>query len=486
MLRLWTCRRIPSLQSVPRRENVPERWSVGGPLALEPVGGVLAADGLDVLIDLRVASVSVDPRMAPSCRTWRFVFGLDGSSDPITVLEQGSGTSPVFANLVECEGDNDRVICCGRFRRYPHAWSQTVDEVLRTVIAWPAKLCRQVILTGQLSAFGTLETTIAKRRTSLVTQAANLVVARIRVNWRSFTRVDEWEVGIIERPIGDVLLNDRPIVRWLGLSDGRGYAADPFGLGCPDDGLLLAEWFDYRSRHGSLIAAEVRAGAVTRISTLVDDASHHSYPQPVEYDGVVWIVPEAASTTSVSAYRLDGATVRDRRTVLDGRALVDPTIVSWDDRWWLIGTDAELGCDTSLHVFWATSPFGPWNDHPANPVKTDAGSSRSAGTPFVIEGVLYRPAQDCSRSYGGAVVINRIDAITADRFSEEPVTRLAPLADRPDGLHHLAAWGTSTLVDGRRDRRSFAYLPIRLGGIVRRNRGRIRRLVRAVARSDGS
>ena len=40
-------------------------------------------------------------------------------------------------------------------------------------------------------------------------------------------------------------------------------------------------------------------------------------------------------------------------------------------------------------------------------VKTDVRSARPAGTPFVYQGELYRPAQDCSRTYGGSIVIHR-------------------------------------------------------------------------------
>ena len=39
---------------------------------------------------------------------------------------------------------------------------------------------------------------------------------------------------------------------------------------------------------------------------------------------------------------------------------------------------------------------------------------------------LYRPTQDCSRHYGGAVVIQRIDVLTTEWFHETPVARIEP------------------------------------------------------------
>src|SRR5213596_456309 len=53
-------------------------------------------------------------------------------------------------------------------------------------------------------------------------------------------------------------------------------------------------------------------------------------------------------------------------------------------------------------------PLGPWRPHPGNPVKVDVRSSRPAGGPFLFGGNLYRPAQDCSRTYGGGITINRV------------------------------------------------------------------------------
>jgi hypothetical protein len=102
-------------------------------------------------------------------------------------------------------------------------------------------------------------------------------------------------------------------------------------------------------------------------------------------------------------------------------------------------------------VWWADDLLGDWHPHASNPVKIDVRSARPAGTPFVHDGVLYRPAQDCSRSYGGGVAICRVDALTPTEFREEVVRviRSMPNAYRR-GTHTLASIGDATLVDGKR------------------------------------
>src|SRR3569833_971384 len=79
---------------------------------------------------------------------------------------------------------------------------------------------------------------------------------------------------------------------------------------------------------------------------------------------------------------------------------------------------AHLGAD--LHLWYAQDILGPWTPHAANPDKTDVGSARPAGATFESDGVLYRPAQDSSHTYGGRVVINRVLALTPETFREEP------------------------------------------------------------------
>jgi hypothetical protein len=97
-------------------------------------------------------------------------------------------------------------------------------------------------------------------------------------------------------------------------------------------------------------------------------------------------------------------------------------------------------------------------------VKCDLRSARPAGPLFIMDGALYRPAQDCSVTYGGAVVINRVERLTPEEFVERPVRRLAPATQGPypHGLHTLSGAGNVTLVDGKRHVLSAASVTFRL------------------------
>ena len=67
----------------------------------------------------------------------------------------------------------------------------------------------------------------------------------------------------------------------------------------------------------------------------------------------------------------------------------------------------------------------------------DVRSARSAGALFRHGGKLYRPTQDCSRSYGYSFTLNEIVRLTPRDYEERPVRTVEP--------GNAASW-TSTIV----------------------------------------
>ena len=141
----------------------------------------------------------------------------------------------------------------------------------------------------------------------------------------------------------------------------------------------------------------------------------------------------------------------------------------------MFGTDARDGPFDKLRIWHADDLFGPWQSHGVSPVKTDAASARSAGPLFLADGMLHRPAQDCSETYGRRVVIHRVTQLSTDAFEEEPVRILEP--DRngpyPDGLHTVSSGPGWVLVDGKNVRSVFSswlVLSRRATNLLRRRR----------------
>jgi hypothetical protein len=159
-------------------------------------------------------------------------------------------------------------------------------------------------------------------------------------------------------------------------------------------------------------------------------------------------------------YRRSGNLLIRETVILRGRNFIDPTICEFAGHWWLwctISDSCSDGC-ANLHLFHAETPLGPWQAHPSTPVVSDVRSARPGGRPFIVDGVLYRPAQDCSREYGGALTINRVDVLNTREYRETPVRHISPDRAYPHGLHHLEINHGKVVIDGKR--RLFSLRPL--------------------------
>lgn len=349
--------------------------------------------------------------------------------------------------------DGGIVLRQGWFSTVHHSYVRNADRVRWGGAHWPAQVCRDV-LEGRTDEVQGAPTPSDAPVDHNPTTAQMLRFGSRQVRgWlthqvRSLTRTDRWRIGVIDAPIDEVLRDPAVEPRWLPVDVSRSeYLADPFPD--PATGDVLAERFSYRTRTGHLVRIADGARRDVRIATGLD--RHLSYPYIIEHDGTTYCLPQVAGSTGVRMFRLAGAALEAGTTLVPDVAALDPTVVHHDGRWWLFFTDGSQGSMSHLHVWHADDLTGPWTPHHGNPVKVDVRSSRPAGTPFVVDGVLYRPAQDCSATYGGAIALNRVDLLTPDRFRESCVAMVRPQPswDGAKGCHTLAAAGDVTLVDAK-------------------------------------
>lgn len=273
---------------------------------------------------------------------------------------------------------------------------------------------------------------------------ARLVARRTR---RSLA-VEKWLVGVADRPIHAFLDGRLPPVRWLEDPDPLVYRADPFAHPM-HPGEVWWEFFDHRTGIGSIERGwPERGDAAARVELGV--GVHLSFPFMTRIGDDVVLVPEMGQAGETRIYRLDEAD-RPQLVARLPVASADPVLFAWEGRYWLALTRRDIDFFGNLCLWYATDLAGPWTPHPGNPVKLDVRSSRSAGTPFVHGGQLFRPSMDCSQTYGGALAVNRVVVCSPVDFREEVAAVIEP--DRagpcPIGLHTLSAWGGRTLIDGK-------------------------------------
>jgi len=281
-------------------------------------------------------------------------------------------------------------------------------------------------------------------------------VSFARTTFREYFRHRQWNVGLVRAPIHRFLEKGfHPQVQWIRVPSREEYLADPFGIVRDGHLSVLCEKYDRRTKKGTLVAFDwPDRGSQPAAEIAFSIESHASYPFLFEDGGRVFCVPETFGADEIQLYEAASFPRGWTKvaTLVKGFPGVDTCVFRFEDRWWMCGTHADAP-DRRLFLWYADQFEGPWSPHPKNPVKDDLASARPAGTPFVWQGILYRPAQDCSLTYGGRITINAVERLTPDDFAERvaAVVEPDPHGPYPLGLHTMSAVGDLTLIDGFRN-----------------------------------
>ncbi len=225
------------------------------------------------------------------------------------------------------------------------------------------------------------------------------------------------------------LFDHRKALFRLQPDDGQRYYADPFPFCRGGRNFVFVEEFPYTVGRGCISVFEIdAAGNAGTPRAVLEEAYHLSYPFVFESDGEVWMLPEAGEARGVYLYRAEQFPGKWRREgcLVSGVEAYDATLWRGDGGFWL--SLCERAWNSSgwdmMSLFHADTLTGNWLPHPGNPVVMDASLSRPGGAVFSRNGVKYRPAQDCSRLYGGAISVCRIDVLQPEIFRQTVVGRI--------------------------------------------------------------
>jgi hypothetical protein len=422
---------------------------------------------LDFILSFVPAAVSRRFTDAAALGVWQFFFGdwmrYRGESNGFWEIHDDTGVAVVYLAQLQPDGDTVRFLREGAIRAEAFSVRRTLQNLGSSAAHWPAQICRE-LLSGDN---GSLETPLA-RSASQPLRAVNLAAKlrcilrgawrEIRIRGRTHLRHQHWRIGLVDVPIQSLLKGGPlPEARWLTRLKRNEFHADPFGIEVDGRLTILCEYLHYRDARGIIVALapdDERCARTVEIGP--KPAVHLSYPYLLQEDGRVYCIPETGDADEVALYECERFPDRWKRaaTLMTNTRLVDATPIWHEGRWWIFAAvPAPKGADCELHLWFANKLLGEWQPHPSNPVKTDVRSARPAGTPFIENGVLYRPAQDSSWEYGQRVAINRIVTMTPTAFREVPHATIEPDKNGacPDGLHTLTAIGQRTLIDARCD-----------------------------------
>ena len=255
------------------------------------------------------------------------------------------------------------------------------------------------------------------------------------------------------------------------------FFADPFVIKRDNRNYLFFEEFIISQRKGVISCCEIESDGRCSSAVKVIEKEHHiSYPFLFHLNEQVFMIPETGANRTIEVYEAIDFPYKWTlaKTIFQGMEAYDSTLWFQDDKWWLftnvVSAKSHAFCD--LHLFYAISPFGPWTEHPQNPIVSDIESARPAGNLFLHNNMLIRPGQNSSVRYGQAISLKHVSCLTDGKYAEKAVFPINPIPVLGNVCCHTYNFNEDfEVVDG-------AILRLDVQGIWTRAAGYLKRVVK--------
>lgn len=266
---------------------------------------------------------------------------------------------------------------------------------------------------------------------------------------------EKWNIGFINQNFEELLKYQQlDVINWLD-EDDSDYSADPFYIEHNKKEYVFYEYLNFFNSKGVMKFIELDAGfkQKKRINFSPNLGCHTSYPYIFKHKTNIYCIPETHQLNKVSLFMAEDfpdkwVKVMD---ILDDFNGVDSSVIYWKSKWWLFTSPEDR--QEQLYLFSSDSLFGNWFAHQKNPVKISNRSSRSAGQIKIFNEDLYRPAQNCSQTYGGSIVMTKIEELSESSFRDRELFEIFPDKNNyPEGIHNISFGFNKIIVDGRRRR----------------------------------
>jgi hypothetical protein len=226
--------------------------------------------------------------------------------------------------------------------------------------------------------------------------------------------------------------------------------ADPHVIKKGDQYFIFIEEFIYKQNKGHISVIEMDLGGHYKDPYTVLETDYHlSYPLVFEFNHQYFMVPESAQNRSIDLYECVTFPTqwKFKMRLMDNVIARDSTLFFHLGKWWLftgITENAGAEPEVELFLFYSDNLFSTeWKSHPLNPVISDVTCARPAGKLFLMGGKIYRPSQDCSKTYGYGFNINEVVCLSETDYLEKKV-----LSVKPNWDSRLIATHTFSRVEG--------------------------------------
>jgi hypothetical protein len=422
----------------------------------------------DIVVDLSSAALRGEFCAIPRYGFWRFHFGdsrkYPNGSGFLREIIDGEALTAVELHDIATDQALDYVLCRGEFSTSPYpsrlmnrfgpVWSAqhfVIQQLWKLHTLGPSRVRRLVHSTGVRVAG---EDGSLPSDGSIATWLSRKVARRLRRGGKVENQALIWRLALRQSAVPLHANTSRDALgkfQWLPTARGHSWA-DPRLF---RDG--SANWLFFEQWQNNITKGEIwcglleRGGSLTEVRPCLRQSYHLSYPQILEEQGEIYLIPESEEAGGVDLYRARKFPydwVFERRLI--EFPCVDPTVFRSRDRWWMIvSPQCVRGVAAISWLFSAPRITGPWLVHPAGPVAASAENARGAGPIFSYESTMIRPSQDCGLSYGRALIFNEILSLDDENYAETAIARVdAGWKPGLAGVHTYSRLNDWEVIDG--------------------------------------
>lgn len=260
-----------------------------------------------------------------------------------------------------------------------------------------------------------------------------------------------WNIGFCELTTEEFISSGKlGRVVWLKNPYKDRWFADPFLLEVTENSItVFVEERMVIADRGYLteLVIDRKSFEIKERYVILETDSHLSYPAIIRKDGQIYVYPENALGGPLKMYEYDAVNHQlvNPRVILDER-VADSTILEKDGKYYPIAVKYPESLEKA-YLYESDNIAGPYNQIGDAPVQLSRSCSRPGGNWFFANNNLYRPAQDCSVNYGGALKVMRVESLNP--FQEQEVFSVQPLNYKYNlGVHTINFLNGLAVIDG--------------------------------------
>ena len=209
---------------------------------------------------------------------------------------------------------------------------------------------------------------------------------------------------------------------------------------------LLAEEFQFSTKKGRIAKLSInrKTMVLESFDILLELPTHLSFPNILRDNGAVFVYPENAASGHLDLYEYFQAEERlVFKQQLLNESVWDSAIITYPgEERYLFTAKTD---DYHLDIFKWSTESGSFNFYKT--VVSKKKDSRMAGQAFEYGGVQYVPFQDCTKNYGGAVIIKEVEKDGESFVFKLAKTLQSPHPIRKEALHTINEYKGVVVID---------------------------------------